>query len=77
MEHMDLVISKPTWCIYLLQRDCMVACLDDGHITSSAHMGPNSHDVNPGKERGHSLLCSRPSWTWAGDLNLGRTCGSV
>lgn len=50
--------------VYLLQRDCMMACLDNGHAASSAHVGVSSHNVDSGKGRRHSPLCWWPLWTW-------------
>ena len=50
--------------VHLPQRDCMVACLNNGHAASSAHTRLSSHDADPGKERGHLPLGSRPLWTW-------------
>lgn len=71
--------SSPSPHGVLPQRDCMVACLDDGHAASSAHAGLSSH-INPGKERGHLWLCLQPSWTLGAtrpQWNLGHTRGSV
>lgn len=52
--------------VYLPQKGCTVACLEDQDAASSVHIGFSSHDVDSGKERGHSLLCLQPSWTWGG-----------
>lgn len=57
--------------VYVPQKDCMLVRLDDRDTASSAHMGFSSHNANSGKERGHSLLCSQPSWTWSGWREFG------
>lgn len=51
--------------VCLSQRNCMVACVSDGHTALVPVGGSAAINADPVKWRGHLALCLWPSWTWA------------